>query len=170
MNVSNDKVVSVSYELKVQGEIVDQADSTSPMEFIYGKGMLIKAFESNINNMKVGESFDFTIPSAEGYGQVNKDFILKLPKNIFEVDGVIEDNLLEVGKRLPMVDQEGNQLNGLILEIVDDHVVMDFNHPLAGDDLHFTGKVEAIREATTEELEHGHVHSHKHEGGCCGEC
>jgi FKBP-type peptidyl-prolyl cis-trans isomerase SlyD len=168
MNVSDNKVVSVSYELKVQGEIVDMAESTNPMEFIYGRGMLIKAFEDNINNMKVGDSFDFQIQSADAYGHVNKDYILKLPKNIFEVEGVIEADLLEVGKRLPMVDQEGNHLNGLVLDVQDDHVVMDFNHPLAGDDLHFTGKVESIREATPEELDHGHIHSHKHDGTCCG--
>ncbi len=172
MKVSKDKVVSVSYELKVQDEVVDTAEATNPMDFIFGRGMLIQSFEDNINDMVIGDTFDFTIPAEKAYGQVNSEYIFKLPKNIFEVDGNVDDEMLQVGKRLPMVDQEGNHMNGLVLEVQDEYVVMDFNHPLAGDDLHFTGKVEGIREATGAELEHGHVHkahNHNHDGGCsCG--
>jgi FKBP-type peptidyl-prolyl cis-trans isomerase SlyD len=169
MIVSKDKVVSVSYELKVNGEIVDMAEPKNPMQFIYGNGSLIKAFEDNIVDMKVGDTFDFNIPADMAYGQVNREYIINLPKNIFERDGEIEQGLLEVGARLPMVDQEGNQLNGLVLDVQDDHVVMDFNHPLAGEDLHFNGKVEDVRDASADELTHGHVHSHNHGGGCgCG--
>jgi FKBP-type peptidyl-prolyl cis-trans isomerase SlyD len=181
MIVSNDKVVAVSYELTVQGEIVDRAEAESPMQFIYGNGSLIKSFEENIKDMKVGDSFDFSIPADLAYGAVNQEYIIKLPKNIFEKDGEIEEGLLEVGSRLPMLDQDGNQLNGLVLDVLEEEVVMDFNHPLAGEDLHFVGKVEEIREATEEEISHGHVHGnshdhshdHKHdhgqgEGCCCG--
>ncbi|PKP36500.1 MAG: peptidylprolyl isomerase [Bacteroidetes bacterium HGW-Bacteroidetes-15] len=176
MVVSKDKVVSVSYELKVQGEIVDRADSANPMQFIYGNGSLIQSFEKNIKDMKTGDSFDFSIPSDQAYGQANAEYIIKLPKTVFERDGEVDEDMLVVGSRLPMVDQEGNQLNGLILEVKDDEVVMDFNHPLAGEDLHFVGKVEEVREASQEELDHGHVHSHKHDHshdhghgeGCCG--
>lgn len=176
MIVSNNKVVSVSYELKVQGEIVDRADSENPMEFIYGNGSLIQSFENNIKDMKAGDSFDFSIPSDQAYGQVNAEYIIKLPKSVFEREGEVAEDILVVGSRLPMVDQEGNQLNGLILEVKEDEVVMDFNHPLAGEDLHFMGKVEAVREASQEELDHGHVHNHNHDHnhdhnhgeGCCG--
>jgi FKBP-type peptidyl-prolyl cis-trans isomerase SlyD len=170
MNVSNDKVVSVSYELTVQGEIADRAETENPMQFIYGNGSLIKSFEENIKDMKVGDSFDFKIPADKAYGVANQEYIIKLPKNIFEKDGEVEEGLLVVGTRLPMVDQEGNQLNGLVLDVLEDEVVMDFNHPLAGEDLHFVGKIEDIREATDEEKTHGHVHSHNHDHGdsCCG--
>lgn len=176
MVVTNDKVVSLSYELKVNGELVDQADANNPLEFLFGHGALIARFEQNINNLAIGDAFDFMIPSNEGYGNVNQDAIIDLPKDIFKVDGEIDEGLLEIGKWLPMLDQDGNSLNGKIIEIADEHVVMDFNHPLAGQDLHFTGKVESIREATTEELSHGHVHGHNHHhdhdhdhsGGCCG--
>ena len=170
MSVSKDKVVSVSYELKVQNEIVDKAEAANPMQFIYGKGTLIQSFEDNIKDLKEGDSFDFNIASDEAYGKVNQEYILKLPKTVFEREGKVADDLLVVGTRLPMVDQEGNQLNGLILDVKDDHVVMDFNHPLAGEDLHFTGKIEAVRDASAEELAHGHVHNpeHNHGEGCCG--
>jgi len=169
MNVSKDKVVSVSYELKVDGEIVDKAEVESPMQFIYGNGTLIPSFENNIKDMTAGDSFDFSIPADQAYGQVMSEYILKLPINIFEREGKVDEGLLQVGARLPMVDQEGNQLNGLVMDVKEDHVVMDFNHPLAGQDLHFTGKVEEVRDASAEELTHGHVHSHKHdEGHDCG--
>ena len=166
MNVSKDKVISVSYELKVDGEIVDKAESSNPMQFIYGNGTLLKSFESNIEEKSKGDSFEFEILAENAYGQVNKDYFLKLPMTVFEKDGKVEDGLLQVGARLPMVDQEGNQMHGLILDVKEDHVVMDFNHPLAGKDLNFSGIVEDVREATEEELTHGHVH--KEGGNCCG--
>lgn len=170
MNVSKDKLVSVSYELKVEGEIVDRAEVENPMEFIYGNGSLIQSFENNIKDMKVGDKFDFSIPADQAYGPVASEYILNLPINIFEREGKIDEELLQVGARLPMVDQEGNQMNGLVVEVKVDQVVMDFNHPLAGKDLHFAGKVEAVRDATADELSGGHAHNseHNHEGGCEG--
>ncbi|MDD2197856.1 MAG: peptidylprolyl isomerase [Bacteroidales bacterium] len=172
MIVSKDKVVSVSYELNVKDEIVDKAEAANPMKFIYGKGTLIQSFEDNIKDLKQGDSFDFKIASDKAYGEVNQEYILKLPKTVFEQDGEVASDLLVVGTRLPMVDQAGNQLNGLILDVKDDHVVMDFNHPLAGEDLHFKGKIESVCEATAEELAKGHVHNpeHDHGEGCCGDC
>ncbi|MFP4556279.1 MAG: peptidylprolyl isomerase [Bacteroidales bacterium] len=167
MNVSKDKVVSVSYELKVEGDVVDKAESGSPMQFIFGNGTLLQSFENNIKEKSTGDEFDFTISSDNAYGEVNKDYILKLPMSVFEKDGKVADDLLKVGARLPMVDQEGNQLYGLILDVKEDHVLMDFNHPLAGKDLSFTGKVEDVREATEKELSEGHVH--KEGSDCCGQ-
>lgn len=173
MNISKNKVVSVSYELKVNGEIVDKAEVENPMEFVYGSGMLIPSFEQNIKDMKVGDTFKFSISADQAYGQTLSEYVLKLPISVFEHEGKVDEELLQVGSRLPMVDQEGNPLNGLVLEVNEDHVVMDFNHPLAGQDLHFSGKVEAVREATADELSHGHVHGqgHNHEDGHeCSNC
>ncbi|MDX5444134.1 MAG: peptidylprolyl isomerase, partial [Hymenobacteraceae bacterium] len=85
-----------------------------------------------------------------------------LPKHIFEVDGEINDEMLQPGNFIPMADQEGNQLQGQVVEVTDEAVIMDFNHPLAGKDMFFKGKVEKVREATQEEIDHGHVHG---EGG-----
>ena len=171
MNVTKDKVVSVSYELKVEGEIADRAEVENPMEFIYGNGTLIPAFEDNIKDMKVGDNFDFSIPADKAYGMPIPEYILNLPLNIFEREGKVDEEVLQVGSRLPMVDQEGNHMNGLVLEVKEDHVVMDFNHPLAGQELHFVGKVEAIRDASSDELTHGHTHNpDQGHGDCCGEC
>jgi FKBP-type peptidyl-prolyl cis-trans isomerase SlyD len=171
MIISNNKVVSLSYELKINGEIVDNAVEQHPLEFIYGRGQLLPLFEQNINGLKIGDTFEFMVPCEEGYGKVNEMAVVELPKEIFKVDGEIPTDLLEVGRSLPMRDNEGNALNGMIIDIKDDVIVMDFNHPLAGQDLYFNGKIEAIRDATAEELDHGHIHGNHHhhdnEESCC---
>ncbi len=173
MIITNDKVVSLSYELKVNDEIVDNAVAEHPLEFLFGHGQLLPLFEEKIKGLKIGDTFNFMVPCDEGYGQVNEMAVVELPKDIFNVDGQIPDDLLEIGRSLPMRDNEGNALNGMIVDIKDDVVVMDFNHPLAGQDLHFNGKVEAIRDASAEELQHGHIHGghhHGNESGCDSGC
>jgi FKBP-type peptidyl-prolyl cis-trans isomerase SlyD len=171
MIISNDKVISLSYELKINGEIVDNAVAEHPLEFIFGRGQLLPLFEKNINGLKIGDSFEFMVPCDEGYGKVNEMAVVELPKDIFKVEGEVPEDLLEIGRSLPMRDNEGNALNGMIIDIKDDVVVMDFNHPLAGQDLYFNGKIENIRDASAEELEHGHTHGqHGHHHGdesCC---
>lgn len=176
MKVENDKVVALSYQLKVNGEVVDTATAQNPLEFLYGRGMLLPRFEQNIDKLNIGQEFEFSIPCAEGYGEVENEAVVELPKSIFEIEGKVDEELLIVGKRLPMLDNEGHSIYGTVLEVHDSHVLMDFNHPLAGADLHFTGKIETVRDASPEELSHGHVHSHGHhhdhdhghEGGGCG--
>lgn len=168
MIIANDKVVSLSYTLKVNDEIVDNAVAEHPLVFMYGRGQLLPLFEDKIKGLKVGDSFQFSVPCEEGYGQVNQMAIVELPKDIFVIDGEIPADLLEIGKTLPMRDNEGNALNGVITDIKEEVVVMDFNHPLAGQDLHFTGKVEDVRDASEEELSHGHVHGNSSCGSDCG--
>ena len=169
MIISNDKVVSLSYMLKVNNEIVDNAVAEHPLVFIYGHGQLLPLFEENIKGLKVGDSFEFKVSCEEGYGQMNEMAVVELPKDIFVIDGEIPADLLEVGKSLPMRDNEGNALNGVILDIKEDVVVMDFNHPLAGQDLFFNGKVEDVRDASAEELSHGHIHGNSSCGDGCGD-
>lgn len=164
MVITQNKVVSLSYVLKVNDEIVDNAIADHPLVFLYGHGQLLPLFEENIKGLKVGDSFDFMIPCDQGYGHINENAIVDLPKDIFKVDGEIPSDLLEVGRTLPMRDNEGNALNGTIVDITDEKVIMDFNHPLAGQDLFFNGKIEAIREASEEELAHGHIHDHSDHG------
>jgi len=166
MIISNDKIVSLSYELKIKDEIVDNAVAEHPLEFLYGRGQLLPLFEDKIKGLKIGDTFEFMVPCDEGYGQVNEMAVVELPKDIFKVDGEIPNDLLEIGRSLPMRDNEGNALNGMIVDIKDEVVVMDFNHPLAGQDLYFNGKVEAIRDASAEELSHGHIHQNSCGDGC----
>jgi FKBP-type peptidyl-prolyl cis-trans isomerase SlyD len=171
MNIDTNKVVALKYELRVNakdGQLVEKVENDRPLEFIYGTGNMLQDFESNLTGLKVGDSFDFSINAENAYGQVNNDMIVDLPKDIFKIDGKIDENLLVLNKIVPMRDQQGNHLNGKIIEILEELVKMDFNHPLAGDDLYFTGEILNIREATETELSHGHLHYE--EQGCGGGC
>ena len=171
MTVETNKVISLSYELRVDGEVIETVKAEKPMQFIFGSGYLLPKFESHIVGKNAGESFDLILSAADAYGEHDPNAIVELPKNLFEIEGKIEEGLLTVGSVLPMSDSQGNRLHGTIEEVRDDVVVMDFNHALAGAELHFTGKVEAIREATQDELISG---LYGERAGCkpsdCGGC
>ncbi|HOI86358.1 MAG TPA: peptidylprolyl isomerase [Lentimicrobium sp.] len=168
MIISKNKVVSLSYELKLDnaaGETVDKADASQPLVFLYGAGNLLPKFESNIADLKVNDNFEFTLDSEDGYGPVIGEAVVELPIDIFMVDGKIDPEMVQVGNVVPMQDNEGRPLDGLIVEVTDEKVKMDFNHPMAGKTLHFSGTILEVREATTEEISHGHVHGpqgHQH--------
>jgi FKBP-type peptidyl-prolyl cis-trans isomerases 2 len=166
MKIDNNKVVSLTYDLEVDNEVIQSVNAEQPMEFIFGTGYLLPAFEAHILGKEEGESYEFILSSTDAYGEENPEAIVELPKNIFEVDGKVEEGLLTVGRVLPMQDSDGNRLNGSIDEIKESTVVMNFNHPLAGAELHFTGKVVAVREATEKELAEGLFAEHK---GCSSE-
>jgi FKBP-type peptidyl-prolyl cis-trans isomerase SlyD len=155
MKIDANKVVSLSYELTVDGEVIETVKAEKPMQFLFGTGYLLPKFETYIEGKTAGDAFEFTLSPTEAYGEEDDDAIVELPKHIFEVDGKIEDGLLTVGNILPMADADGNRLNGTISELRNNVVVMDFNHPLAGATLHFKGAVVAVREATYEELTNG---------------
>ncbi|MCD4833302.1 MAG: FKBP-type peptidyl-prolyl cis-trans isomerase [Bacteroidales bacterium] len=161
MTISNEKVVTLVYQLKVdnsEGDIVETVKEDKPFVFLYGAGFMLLKFEENLNGLKAGENFEFTLKSDDAYGQASEEALLDLPKNTFEVDGKIEEELLAEGNVIPMQNNEGQKFNGVVVEVKKESVVIDFNHPLAGDDLHFTGNIIEVRDATKEEMEHGHVH------------
>ncbi|MHA6247919.1 FKBP-type peptidyl-prolyl cis-trans isomerase [Pontibacter sp. CAU 1760] len=167
MKIEKNKVVTLTYELRIQDEngepsLIETANEEQPMVFIYGMSGLPGQFEDNLDGLSTGEIFDFKLDTQDGYGDYNEEAVVDLPKNVFEVEGTVPENMLEEGNYIPMTDSEGNQLQGKIMSIGEDTVTMDFNHPLAGKELFFKGKVEQVREATQEELDHGHVHG---EGG-----
>lgn len=162
--ITKNKYVTVSYELRTEkdGEVLEAAGADRPLEFICGQGQMLEYFEMNLLDRKEGERFDFRIPAANAYGLVNEDMVVDLPKDIFKE---VEAEEFRVGNVLPMMDSLGRRLQGQIVEIGEDEVRMDFNHPLAGKDLYFSGEVIGVRDATDEELEA--LRSHKC-GGCHG--
>ena len=167
MKIEKNKVVTLSYELhssldNKQKTFIEKTDSTMPFVFIFGEGNLIPGFEENVNGLSVGDKFSFDIAPENAYGPSDKDAIVDIPIDVFKQDGIIMMDMLKIGSMLPMSDQDGNRMNGKIIAVTGDSVTMDFNHPLAGQNLHFSGEVVAIRDASPEELEHGHVHG---EGG-----
>lgn len=161
MNISQNKVVSLTYELKLNdhsGETVDMADDAAPLVFIYGTGSMLPKFETNLLDLKVNDTFEFILDPIDAYGETINEAIVDLPLEIFRIDGQIDEEMLTVGNYIPMQDNEGHPMEGKVLEVNNENVRMDFNHPLAGKTLHFTGKIVDLRDATPDELSHGHVH------------
>jgi FKBP-type peptidyl-prolyl cis-trans isomerase SlyD len=169
MLIQEKKVVSLSYTLSVHSEaepgeqLVEKTGKENLFTFLVGSGNVIDAFEQNLNGLKIGDSFDFTIKAEDGYGLHSEENIAAIPRQAFAPEEEpLDEEMVKVGNFLPMVDESGHQFQGLVLEINADHIVMDFNHPLAGKNLHFVGQVENVREASNDEISHGHVHG---EGG-----
>lgn len=163
MKITLNSVVSLSYDLYAgdagaEKNFVESATSENPMTFIFGIGGLIPTFEANVDGLTIGDKFAFDINAADAYGNREDNALVELPKDVFMMDGKVEEGLLEVGNMVPMSDNQGNRLIGKILEVNETNVKMDFNHELAGKDLRFEGEILEVREATAEELDHGHVH------------
>jgi FKBP-type peptidyl-prolyl cis-trans isomerase SlyD len=157
MIIDDKKFVAVSYDLYVDGEdgkpeLMEKAPKEQPLKFLYGVGMMLDKFEEHLKGLKPGDKFDFVIEPQDAYGEFIEENIIDLQKSIFEVDGKIDEEVLFEGNVVPMMDSSGNRLNGSVVEITTDTVKMDFNHPLAGETLHFVGEVLEAREATEEEI------------------
>jgi len=164
MIIEKNKVVSVQYTLHIINEdgteeIAEETKPSEPFVFMVGGGDLIQEFENNLLGKNVGNNFDFIIKAINGYGEYDETALVELPLDAFKNEkGVVDYDMLEEGNEVPMTDSEGNRLIGIIADVNDKLVTMDFNHPFAGCDLHFTGKISAIRDAEAEEISHGHIH------------
>jgi FKBP-type peptidyl-prolyl cis-trans isomerase SlyD len=161
--VAQNSVVTLTYDLSVTDEnqekvLVEQAESDEPMVFLFGHSGLPEEFENQLDGKNPGDSFSFSLTPEQAYGDYDQQAVVQIPKQVFEIDGKVDDQMLEVGNYLPMADNEGNHMQAKVVEVGDEMVTMDFNHPLAGMVMHFDGKVVEVRPATAEELSHGHVH------------
>lgn len=177
MKIENNKFASLVYTLHEgsrDGRVIESVEESAPLSFVFGAGRLLPAFEDNLVGLEAGSSFDFSLTAADAYGEVREEMVISLPRNIFEDEGVLRSEICYVGNTVPMMDSQGNRMNGIVVEIGDDFVKMDFNHPLAGTDLHFTGKVVGVREATSEELmgpsSGGCSSCGSNNSGCGGSC
>ncbi len=160
MNIGKDTVVSINYKLQqndASGEVIQEVKDQDPFVFLFGHSQVLPQFETNLSGKAKGDAFEFGIKSEDGYGARDEKAVADLPIALFMKDGQLLD-MVKVGHFLPMNDQEGNQMQGLVLEISEETVKMDFNHPMAGIDLFFSGEVLDVRAATAEEIDHGHVH------------
>jgi FKBP-type peptidyl-prolyl cis-trans isomerase SlyD len=168
MQIKKDTVVSLSYILKqddANGAVIEIAKETEPLVFLYGAGQMIPKFEEYLNELTSGDNFEFTLTSIDAYGDLEEEAIIDLDKQIFSIDGVIDEEMLAIGSLIPMRDNQGHMLQGKVVSVTNDSVRMDFNHPMAGKNLHFSGQIIEVREASAEELSHGHVHGdggHQH--------
>lgn len=197
------KHVSLVYDLYAiaddgNQELVHQSDPEDPEQIIFGVTQgVIAPLEKALDGLQKGDTFNVVANSEEAFGPHIAEQVVDLDKDLFLVDGKFDSEIVAVGNYVPMLTAEGFRINGLVLEITDDKVKVDFNHPLAGKTLRFKGKVQEVRDATEEELhmatdhgcgcgcghDHGdcgddcgcdHDHGddccggHEHKGGCCG--
>lgn len=156
-SVQKDVVVSIEYTLQVDGEEIDSSKGQDPLQFLVGHGNIIAGLEREMIGMKVGDSKDVVVQPADGYGEYDEEAYMDVPRGQFPQDMPVEEGL-----ELSVRDDQGQSRYARIDSIEGDTVTLNFNHPLAGDQLHFNVKVVELREPTTEELEHGHVHQGGH--------
>ncbi|MCC8036318.1 MAG: peptidylprolyl isomerase [Rikenellaceae bacterium] len=183
MRIGEKTFVSLAYRLTVDGQVVDSTTADKPLEFVYGAGYLLPKFEQNIAGLEKGDTFQFTLTADEGYGDTIAEAVTDLPKSVFMVDGTIEEGLLDIGNQIPMSTADGQHLIGVVKSLDGDTVTMDFNHPMAGKTLDFSGEIIGVREATDQDMMQGMAAASagcscsdcddsscgSHEGGCgCG--
>ena len=156
-SVQNGVVVSMEYTLHVDGELLDTSEGQGPLQFLAGYGNIIAGLENEMMGMKIGDGKDVVVQPEDGYGEFDEEAFMDVPRGQFP-----NDMPIEVDTELTVRDDEGNARYARVESIEGETVRLDFNHPLAGAELHFSVKVVALREPTEEELEHGHVHDGGH--------
>lgn len=159
--IEKDKVVTLTYDLFTTDadgvkELFEQATLEQPFVALMGQDGLLQKFEEALMGLKPGDDFEVEISFEDAYGDYLEENIIDLPQSVFKVDG--EKIQIKSGDIVPMRDQEGNHLNVTVVKINMTTVTVDVNHPLAGYDLTFNGKIVSVRDAEPAELEHGHVH------------
>ncbi len=162
MKVANNKFVSLTYTLTVDGQIADQATAERPLSFVFGTGMLLPKFEANIEGKIAGDKFAFTLTPEEGYGEYIAEAVVDLPKDIFLINGKFDEEMIKEGVVLPMTDAEGNRMPGTVKSINESTVTMDFNHPMADKTLNFEGEILVVRDSKPEDMMPA--------GGSCSGC
>lgn len=158
MKIEPKHVVSLTYDLYVPQdngteEFVESATEEQPLTFLYGAGQMLPKFEENLSTLSTGDSYDFNLAAEDAYGEYDQEAVASLPKQMFQ-----GTDIPEVGSIVPLQDNNGNHFQGKVVSIAEDAVIVDLNHPMAGQALHFKGKILNVRPATPEELSHGHAH------------
>ena len=167
------KYITVAYSLYTDNsegvhELVEQAPAEHPFQFITELGVALEAFEAKLKDLNAGDEFDFTLSVDEAYGPYEQEHVIELPKSTFMLNGRFQNDVIFEGAVIPLVNADGNRFQGLVLEVKEEVVIIDLNHPLAGKELHFKGSVVTSREATDAEVT-ALIKMMSGEGGCgCG--
>ena len=174
MEKKHNMFMAVSYTLyTVDGENrekIEEAPTTKPFEFISGFGVTLDEFEKNIVELEPGAQFDFELTKEQAYGDYEEERVLDLDRSIFQINGHFDHENIFVDAIVPLQNEEGNRFYGRVMDITDNKVKMDLNHPLAGKTLNFKGRVLEKREASNQEIQNL-VNFLSGEGGCgCGDC
>ena len=152
--IKKDSVVSLSYILKNEnGEELDRFETANPLAYMHGHGQIVPGLENVLEGLAIGEKKEVTVTPQEGYGEVQPQLKMKVSRNKFPADVNIEPGMQFSSKM-----EDGREIPFTVQAIEDGAVMLDGNHPLAGETLHFSVEVVEVRLATAEELQHGHVH------------
>ena len=169
--IKDKQLVTVIYDLFVDGEkegteeLMERATVDNPLVYCHGMNMMLPSFEQQLSGLDSGAEFDFRIPYNDAYGEYDDEAVRTLPRRVFENDGEL-DSRVTVDAIVPMTTEDGSVVPAQVVEITDEHVIIDLNHPLAGENLHFKGKIIGVRDAADEDI------AKLMNGGCggCGGC
>jgi len=150
--------ISLSYQLFVgegnDQEMVEEAPAERPFQFITGFGVALDAFESQVINLQKDDTFDFSIPKEQAYGDYEPQHVLDLEREVFSINGHFDHEHIYEDAIIPLQNEEGQRFYGRVVEVGEEKVKVDLNHPLAGETLHFKGTVLENRPASNQEIEH----------------
>lgn len=160
MQVSEHKVVTLNYEVvDDQGQLIDRSEDDGPLAYIHNTGQLIPGLENALEGRSQGDRLSIDVPPDQGYGERDEEGVQTVSRDQFDDDAAIE-----AGMQFEAQDDDGHQIV-TVVGVDDDNITLDTNHPLAGKTLHFEVEIIEVRDATPEELDHGHVHGpggHQH--------
>jgi len=171
MENKTNNFISIAYKLYVGGdgeqELMEEATPERPFQFISGFGFALDAFEQNVAGLLKDADFDFTIPKEQAYGDYAEEHVVELDREIFCIDGKFDSEHIHPDAVIPLQNEDGNHFYGRVVEVGSEKVRVDLNHPLAGEDLHFVGRILENRAATKQEIDSLIAHM---TGGCSGGC
>ena len=174
MEENKNKYIAVAYKLfsNKDGQVTMEEEATEdlPFVFISGFGFTIDAFEKELVKLAEGDDFDFTLTKEEAYGDIDSEGIVDFDRELFYVDGKFDDEHIHLGAIIPLQNQEGQHFNGQVVDIDNENVTVDLNHPWAGKGLNFKGTIVESREATNDEVMTLIKHLTSGCGGCGGGC
>lgn len=157
--VQKGKLIVVDYALYEDGpdgELIEETTAEEPFEFIFGHEHLLDEFEKTLAGKSAGQAFSVLIKAENAYGKEDERAFVEMSKTAFVVDGELDDDLFEDGEVIPLTDDDGNEVFGVVVKSTEKTVTLDLNHPLAGIDLYFDGEVLEVREPTNEEWDRLH--------------
>lgn len=158
ITVQDGQVVAMEYTLKIDGEVADTSEGSEPLAYLHGSGNIIPGLERELIGMQVGESKDVVVAAVDAYGEKDDSAFMDVPREQFPPEIPVE-----IGTEIQVQNQSGQPMYARIDQVGEQTVKLNFNHPLAGKELHFAVKVVEIRQPTAEEEAHGHVHGPGHQ-------
>lgn len=174
MENQKNKYVAVSYKLYTNDEngrhLIEETKEGQPFSFISGFGFALDKFEQIITNTPQGEGFNFKLNTEEAYGDYHEDYVIDLDRSVFSIDGRFDGEHIYKDAIVPLQNEEGQRFNGRVVEVGNEKVKIDLNHPLAGEELYFEGCVLENRDATEAEISQLMKHLTGGCSGCGGNC